>query len=159
MKTSRLGTGRRLATRSRPRLSATMIFPMAIALFAGTVAVCSPSSASSPSTPTNAGVLKMYMQESGTGNRLLPSVTLPSKWTVTWKFDCQNLSKKVGTFILSSTEQGRSSARLTDQTGLGGGGQRPFTVSGKYSFAITTTCGWKLTAGTTPPPPPNRPAK
>jgi hypothetical protein len=70
---------------------------------------------------------------------------------VTWRFDCQNLPKKAGTFVLSSTEQGRSSARLTDQTGLGGGGQKPSTVPGTYSFAITTTCGWKLTVGTTPP--------
>jgi hypothetical protein len=41
---------------------------------------------------------------------------------------------------------------LTDQTGLGGGGQKPFTRSGRYGFAINTSCGWDLTVESTPPP-------
>jgi hypothetical protein len=56
-----------------------MIFPVAIALFASTVAVCGPSSASSLSSSANGGAPKMYLQRSGTGNRVLPSVVLPSK--------------------------------------------------------------------------------
>ncbi|MGA3220743.1 MAG: hypothetical protein ABSE77_16975 [Acidimicrobiales bacterium] len=60
-------------------MSKTMIFPVAIALFASTVAVCGPSSASSLSSSANGGAPKMYLQRSGTGNRVLPSVVLPSK--------------------------------------------------------------------------------
>jgi hypothetical protein len=71
---------------------------------------------------------------------------------VVWRFDCQNLAKQRGTFVLSSTAQGASPVKLTDQTGLGGGGQKPFTRSGRYGFAINTSCGWDLTVESTPPP-------
>jgi hypothetical protein len=54
--------------------------------------------------------------------------------------------------VLSSTEQGRSADKLTDQTGLGGGGQKPFMQSGRYSFGVNTSCGWTVTVESTPLP-------
>jgi hypothetical protein len=150
-----------------------MVLPIAMALFAGSTAACGPSSAST--TPTSsaaltataspvattsaparatsapANALKVYLRRSGTGDKAFASVALPPKWTVTWRFDCQNLPKARGTFVLSSAKQGRARFNLTVQTGLGGGGQRPFTAAGRYSFAIKTSCGWDLTAATTPP--------
>jgi hypothetical protein len=124
---------------------------MAVALFAGSMAICGAAGASAPSKPAP---VKVYLHHSGTGNRALPSVALAAPWTVVWKFDCQNAAKQRGTFVLSSTAQGASEVKLTDQTGLGGGGQRPFTTSGRYSFAVNTSCGWDLTVESTPPPPP-----
>ena len=175
MKLSRPGKGLRLAPRSTPRVPRIMVLPIALALSAGSMAACGPSSASTTPTssaaltstaspvattsatartvsaPANAGAVKVYLRRSGTGDKAFASVALPSKWTVTWRFDCQNLPKARGTFVLSSAKQGRARFNLTVQTGLGGGGQRPFTAAGRYSFAIKTSCGWDLTAATTPP--------
>jgi hypothetical protein len=39
---------------------------------------------------------------------------------------------------------------MTNQTGLGGSGHKPFTKSGNYSFVVKTSCGWKVVVGTTP---------
>jgi len=148
--TSRIGPAPRLATGTRPRFSSTVLFPMAVALFAGSMAVCGAAGASAPPKPAT----MVYLHHSGTGNRALSSVALPAEWTVVWKFDCQNAAKQRGTFMLSSTEQGAPEVKLTDQTGLGGGGRQPFTKAGRYSFAINTSCGWDLTVEGTPPPPP-----
>jgi len=52
--------------------------------------------------------------------------------------------------VLTSTRQGGSPVQQTKQTGLGGGGQKPFSASGKYSFAVTTTCTWTISAGPIP---------
>ena len=92
------------------------------------------------------------MQRSGTGNRELSSMMVPPKSSVVWRFDCQNAPKQRGTFVLSSKEQGQMAVKLTDQTGLGGGGQKPFTQSGRYSFGVNTPCGWDLTVESTPLP-------
>ncbi len=158
MKPSRLGTGPRLATRPTPRLSRTMVFPMAIAVFAGSMALCGASSASAqPTSPvasarSKPAAPKIYLQRSGTGNKELSPVMVPSKWTVVWKFDCQNAPKQRGTFVLSSKQQGHWAVKLTNQTGLGGGGQKPFTQAGRYGFGINTSCGWDLTVESTPLP-------
>jgi hypothetical protein len=155
---SPLGTGPRLATRSRPRLSRTMVFPMAVAVFASSVALCGAAGAStlprSPVTTSQAkpAAPKIYMQRSGTGNRELSSMMVPPKSSVVWRFDCQNAPKQRGTFVLSSKEQGHSAVKLTDQTGLGGGGQKPFWQSGRYSFGVNTSCGWTVTVESTPLP-------
>jgi hypothetical protein len=131
---------------------------MAIAVFAGSVALCGASGASalhsspvatSRSTPAAA---KIYMQRSGTGDKELSSMMVPPKSSVVWRFDCQNAPKQRGTFVLSSKEQGRPAVKLTDQTGLGGGGQKPFMQSGRYSFGVNTSCGWNLTVESTPLP-------
>jgi hypothetical protein len=130
---------------------------MTVAVFAGSVALCGAAGASalhsSPViTRSKPAVAKIYMQRSGTGNRELAPMMVPSKSTVVWRFDCQNAPKQKGTFVLSTKEQGRSVVKLTDQTGLGGGGQKPFTQSGRYSFGINTSCGWSLTVESTPLP-------
>jgi hypothetical protein len=82
-----------------------------------------------------------YLQKAGTGNRVLSSVALPSKWYLLWTFDC---GSKRGTFKLTSTRKGQPSLVVYDQIGLGGGGQRPFTKAGTYRFAMKTVCSWKV---------------
>jgi hypothetical protein len=91
---------------------------------------------------------KYYLQKAGTGNKVLSSVALPSKWYLLWTFNC---GAKRGTFKLTSTKKGQPLLAVTDQTGLGGGGQRPFTKSGTYRFAMRTTCSWKVTVASKPP--------
>ena len=156
MNPSPLRTGPRLATRPQLRLSKTMVFPLAVAVCAGSVALCGTSGASAlPRSPLSSArskpaPAKVYLQRSGTGNRALPAVSLPAKWTVIWRFDCQNAAKQRGTFVLRSSEQGHWAVKLTDQTGLGGGGQKPFTTAGRYGFGINTACGWDLTVESTP---------
>ena len=39
-----------------------------------------------------------------------------------------------------------------DNLGLGGGGQKPFWQSGRYSFGVNTSCGWTLTVESIPLP-------
>ena len=135
-----------------------MVFPMAVAVFASSVALCGAAGAStlprSPVTTSQAkpAAPKIYMQRSGTGNKEIASMMVPPKSSVVWRFDCQNAPKQRGTFVLSSTEQGRSADKLTDQTGLGGGGQKPFMQSGRYSFGVNTSCGWTVTVESTPLP-------
>jgi len=153
-----LGSGPGLGSRPAPRWSRTVIFPMAVAVFAGSMALCGAAGASalhsSPVATSRAkpAAAKVYLQRSGTGNRAFSPMMVPPKSSVVWRFDCQNAPKQRGTFVLSSKEQGRSSVKLTDQTGLGGGGQKPFAQSGRYSFGINTACGWSLTVESTPLP-------
>jgi len=61
------------------------------------------------------------------------------------------LRSKRGTFKLTSTRKGQPSLVVYDQIGLGGGGQRPFTKSGTYRFAMKTTCSWKVSVASKPP--------
>jgi hypothetical protein len=91
---------------------------------------------------------KYYLQKSGTGNRVLSPVVLPAKWYLLWTFNC---GAKRGTFKLTSTKKGQSLVTVSNQTGLGGGGQRPFTKSGTYKFAMETACTWKVSAASAPP--------
>jgi hypothetical protein len=131
---------------------------MAVAVLAGSVALCGVASASSlhgspmakgaPKPPAS----KIYMQRSGVGNRETSSTMVPPRSSILWRFDCQNAPKQRGTFVLSSKEQGQMSVRLTDQTGLGGGGQKPFARAGRYTFGVNTPCGWSLTVESTPLP-------
>jgi hypothetical protein len=99
--------------------------------YLGTAELVAASASALPSSPVatsraKPAAAKIYMQRSGTGNREISSMMVPPKSSVVWRFDSQNAPKKRGTFVLSSTEQGRSAVELTDQTGLGGGGQKPF---------------------------------
>jgi hypothetical protein len=110
-------------------------------------AACGSSSAS-PST-TGPGATKQYLSESGTGKKVLDAMTYPAATTVSWTFDCQSPST-TGTFALTTTKSGKSPVDLTSQTGLGGGGHKPMAGAGKYGFGVTTTCGWKVTVGSTP---------
>lgn len=94
--------------------------------------------------------VKQYLVKSGSGDKVLSAVKLPGAWTVGWTFDCQSPSTK-GTFALSTTASGGTPVSVTSQTGLGGGGHKPFNnKAGSYGFAVSTTCGWKVTVGSTP---------
>ena len=145
---------------SRPHSTRVVSAALATGLFIGLMAVPSLASASNLSSRTSAKghsaaaitakAPKIYLQQSGTGNKALHPVALPSKWYLTWKFNC---GAKKGTFILTSSRQGKSSVFVNGskgQTGLGGGGQQPYTKSGTYKYAIRTTCGWKVTASSGP---------
>jgi hypothetical protein len=114
-------------------------------------AACSATSAAPSSKHVTSA--SPYFLRSGTGDQVLPSRVLPSKWTVNWTFDC-NSPTKTGTFVLSTTKDGGSAVDVTNQTGLGGSGHKPFTKSGNYGFAVKTSCGWKVAVGTTPANPP-----
>ncbi len=115
-----------------------------LVLMATLVEACGSSSPSSAPTSN-----KPFVQQSGTGDKVISSVVLPSKWTVTWQFTCENPAT-ARPFALTATKQATSPITVTDQTGLGGGGHKPYTTSGTYSFGVTTTCNWKLTVGPTP---------
>lgn len=145
---------------SRRPLPKTVLAVSALALSASVLGAC--SSASGPShhaanrhaaTETSSAKAKTYVVETGTGNKTLPSVTLPASWTVNWSFDCQDSPTKK-TFVLTSTKVGAHAATVTDQTGLGGGGNKPYAVPGKYHFAIATACGWKVSVASKPTPAP-----
>ena len=103
-----------------------------------------PSSAAAVTTTAP----KYYLQKAGTGSKVLSTVALPAKWYLIWRFDC---GVKRGTFVLTSTKTGQSALSVADQTGLGGGGQRPYTKAGTYKFAMKTTCSWKVTAASSIP--------
>ncbi len=92
---------------------------------------------------------KTYFITSGKGDKRVAAVTLPSKWTVMWRFDCQKPTRKAP-FELTSIESGHSAVTVSKQDGLGGGGQQPYVAGGKYSFGITTSCNWDLTLEATP---------
>ncbi len=129
-----------------------LVAGMAVAAVAVLAAACSSSGASTTTTSTTlspAAAAQKFLDQSGTGNKSLTPVALPSKWTVTWTFNCQNPAT-TGTFSLGSTGKGTPTAIITSQTGLGGGGHKPYTKAGTYTFIVKTTCGWKVTVGSTP---------
>lgn len=97
---------------------------------------------------TLAAVPAQFLQQSGYGNKTLVSVALPASWTVTWAFTCTDPAK--GPFSLTSSVSGGSPVSITAQTGLGGGGHKPLSGAGTYTFVVTTTCGWKVSVGDTP---------
>lgn len=113
----------------------------------GTLAAsCTTSSA--PPSSVHVGANGSFLQRSGTGDMAFPSTTLPSKWTVNWTFDCKSPTK-TGMFLLSTAKNGGSAVAVTNQTGLGGSGHKPFTKSGNYAFAVRTSCDWKVVVGAT----------
>ncbi len=107
------------------------------------------SSSPSATTSTTASVRAVYLDKSGTGSKSIPAVTLPAKWTAAWRFICGQ-SPGGKTFVLTTTDHGGSPTVVTNQTGLGGGGQKPYAKSGNYSFQIKTACVWKLSVKPTP---------
>ena len=160
MKVSSIGIGRSFAMVARRRSSRILASGLALAFLGTLVAAGGFSSASQAASyrasnmiPSSAAIVsttapKYYLQKSGTGNKVLSSVTLPAKWYLIWRFDC---GVKRGNFQLTSTKTGQSSLSVADQTGLGGGGQRPYTKAGTYKFAMKTACSWKVTAASSPP--------
>jgi len=148
-------------TRRRPALVALSV--PGIAVLAIMAAACGSSSSTAASTSTTKAtgstvggastttiaVAKSYLEASGTGNKMLASVVLPAAWTVSWTFDCKTPST-TGTFLLTSAKVGGTPVNVTKQTGLGGGGHKPYSTSGSYQFAVTSACGWKVNVATTP---------
>ena len=112
----------------------------AVVLVSLLMTACSSSSttAAAPRSPSDP-----YVNQSGTGNKTLAAVALPSLWTVTWRFDCEDPSTR-RPFELTATKAGASPVTVTKQTGLGGGGFKPFRTAGTFTFAVTTSCGWTV---------------
>jgi len=117
------------------------------AFAAGSVLLSACGSSSSTTVSTHPPGVP-YFSRTGVGNATLPQIALPSSWSLVWRFDCTNPSSR-RPFVLTSTRSGGSTTQVTSQTGLEGGGYRPFHTSGDYTFAVTTTCHWKLFVGTT----------
>ena len=134
-----------------PRPRRKLVIGVAVAAVAVLAAACGSSSSTSTTTTTlsPAAAAKKYLNQSGTGSKSLAAVTLPTKWTVTWTFNCQNPAT-TGTFALASSAKGVPLAYITSQTGLGGGGHKPYTKAGSYTLIVKTTCGWNVTVGSTP---------
>ena len=126
--------------------------------------MCQTGSSSSTASPKSAAAAsatpKALLKKSGTGNEALPAVLISAKWTVTWKFNCQHPVRKAS-FALSAIKQGAAPLAVTNQTGLGGGGQMPFKDGGTYSFDVKTSCSWDVDVAPTPaatPPVTTKPA-
>jgi hypothetical protein len=134
---------------SRSQLSKIVIPAMGIMLTAIGVAACGSSSAGHAPTAATTQQPKEFVIQSGSGDKLLAAVRLPKAWTVNWNFRCQNPSTS-RPFSLATIDHGGSPDNVTTQTGLAGGGNKPFKTAGNYRFAVTTTCGWKVTVGSTP---------
>ncbi len=123
----------------------------AVIICSALLAACSadsapaPAPAPAPASTHAAGV--PYLTRSGTGNATLPTIALPSKWTIIWHFSCTKPSTR-RQFKLTATRSGAKATTVTKQTGLEGGGYHPFTTSGTYTFAVATTCSWKVVVGT-----------
>lgn len=133
----------------RSRLSKILVPAVGIMLTAITVGACGSSSATHASRVSTTSKPKVFVIQSGSGDRLLTAVKLPKAWTVDWNFRCQNPTTS-RPFSLTTIDHSGSPANVTTQTGLAGGGNKPFKTAGSYRFAVTTTCGWKLTVGSTP---------
>ena len=121
-----------------------LIALVAIATSSALVTACSSNPA--PTVATHPPGLP-YLSRAGTGAATLPSIALPSKWTLIWHFNCMNPASR-RSFVLNSTPDGGKATMVTNQTGLEGGGYRPFTKSGVFTFAVSTTCSWRVLAGT-----------
>ena len=113
------------------------------------VATCSSSPSGSTASTTPHAIGGAYLTRSGTGATTTAAVALPAKWTAAWKFDCDQ-SGGGKSFVLTAIDHGSSRTVITDQTGLGGGGQKPYSKSGEYRFAIKTACSWNVSAKPTP---------
>jgi len=116
------------------------------AVAAGSVLLSACSQSSSTTVSTHPPGVP-YFSRAGTGNATLPQIALPSTWSLVWRFDCTDPSTR-RSFVLTSTRSGGSTTQVTDQTGLEGGGYRPFHTAGDYTFAVTTTCSWQVLVGT-----------
>jgi hypothetical protein len=149
MKASGLRFSRTNGILSSPsRLSKIVIPAVGIVVAAIGVGACGSSSAThAPTAATRKP--KEFVTQSGYGDRLLTAVKLPKAWTVNWNFRCQNPTTS-RPFSLATIDHGGSPDNVTTQTGLAGGGNKPFNTAGSYRFAVTTTCGWKVTVGSTP---------
>ena len=128
---------------STSRLKQTVPLAVLVVSSLALVACSSGSSATvdthSPGTP--------YLTTSGTGNRTIPSVALPAKWSLVWKFSCTDPTTR-RPFAVALSIDGGPFHTVTDQTGLDGGGYHAFTKGGPTTITVTTSCGWNLLVGT-----------
>ncbi len=132
--------------RHRPaRLAAGLVVAALASVMAGCGGSSGPSGASGASTMPSRPADGTYVHLAGHGNERVGPVTLPAAWTVAWHFDCS--TSKAGPFRLTVTLHNGATETLADQTGLGGGGYKPFTTSGATRFAITSACSWNLVVG------------
>lgn len=136
----------------RSRLSKIVIPAVGIMLAAIGAGACGSSSATRAPTAVTTLNPKEFVAQSGSGDRLLTAVKLPKAWTVDWNFRCQNPTTS-RPFSLATIGHGGRPDDVTTQTGLAGGGNKPFNTAGTYRFAVTTTCRWKVTVGSTPTDP------
>ncbi len=127
-------------TAVQPTRSVQLASVVAVALLA---AAC--SSTPKPAVTTHP-VGSPYRSRTGTGNATLPPVSIPSAWALVWHFSCTNpVSRR--SFVLTANRAKGAPVKVADQSGLEGGGYRPFTTGGVYTFVVTTTCGWQVYVG------------
>lgn len=123
--------------------------PLAAVVASSLVLAACASSSPSTTVDTHAHGVP-YVTQSGSGDRTISSVSLPSTWSLVWKFSCTDPTTR-RSFVVAVSADGRPPTTVTDQTGLEGGGYHPFTKAGDYTFTVTTSCSWDLlvaTAGT-----------
>jgi hypothetical protein len=123
--------------------------PLAAVVASSLVLAACASSSPSTTVDTHAHGVP-YVTQSGSGDRTISSVSLPSTWSLVWKFSCTDPTTR-RSFVVAVSADGRPPTTVTDQTGLEGGGYHPFTKAGDYTFTVTTSCSWNLlvaTAGT-----------
>jgi hypothetical protein len=115
-----------------------------------------------------------YLSRSGTGDATLPTVGLPSTWSLEWWFACRSEGdgegggsagsgsagaggggsagggggSAGGGFRLTVQESGGPSPVVITGEGSGGSGRHTFTTAGRYAFAVVTPCTWQVTATT-----------
>jgi hypothetical protein len=80
----------------------------------------------------------------GSGGRTSSSVTLPVTWQLKWQWLCNGHKE---TFAVTAVGGDAGSGKaLFEQTGVGGGGQKVYPVSGRVHFTVATDpiCTWKL---------------
>jgi hypothetical protein len=123
----------------------TRVIATAVLMACATALAACSSGSSAPVATHPAGV--PYFSRTGTGTATLPQIALPSRWTLLWHFDCTDPASR-RRFVLTSTPSSGTTTKVTDQTGLEGGGYRPFATAGDYTFAVTTTCSWHVLVGT-----------
>jgi hypothetical protein len=95
-------------------------------------------------TTTHRTPKSTYLVASGTGDKRLRSVTVAKHWTVGWTFNCPGATS-AKSFALTAAHRGSKAATVTDQNGLGGGGNKPYVKAGTYRLDVETPCAWKVT--------------
>jgi hypothetical protein len=94
--------------------------------------------------PAPAPKLVTVYATSGKGPGVTKAISAPTNWQLAWGWTCHG-SK--GSFAVTAHGGSAGAAKkLLSQTGIGGGGQRAFPVSGTFSLAVQAkaACPWTL---------------